>query len=71
MEVADRDDPVEEYNDWVVQLCHDGRLLLQVLGYIRVLDLVKCSHLQSHLLAQNDVNGHLQKGCRGQLVVAN
>ena len=63
MEVADRDDPVEEYNDWVVQLCHDGRLLLQVL------DLVKCSHLQSHLLAQNDVNGHLQKGCRGQLVV--
>ena len=58
-------------NDWVVQLCHDGRLLLQVL------DLVKCSHLQSHLLAQNGVadkdhfvEGLLAKGGWGQLVAA-
>ena len=54
----------------MVQLPHDGRLLLLVLGDIRVLDVMKCSQLQNHWLAQNDVSGHLQKGCRGQLVVA-
>ena len=54
----------------MVQLRHDGRLLLQVLGDIGVIDLVKWSHLQNHWLAQNDVSGHLQKGCRGQIVVA-
>ena len=54
----------------MVQLRHDGRLLLQVLGDIGVIDLVKCSHPQNHRLVQDDVSGHLQKGCRGQLVVA-
>ena len=32
----------------------DGRLPLQVLGDLGLLDLVKCHHLQSHLLVQND-----------------
>ena len=35
----------------------DGRLPLQVLGDLGLLDLVKCHHLQSHLLVQNDVVG--------------
>ena len=39
----------------MVQLPHDGRLPLQVLGDVGVLDLVKHHHLQSHLLVQNDV----------------
>ena len=34
---------------------HDGRLPLQVLGDIGVVDLVKRHHLWSHLLVQNDV----------------
>ena len=55
----------------MVQLCHDGRLPLQVLGDVGVLDLVKCHHLQSHLLVQNDVVGQVtfSKGGRGQLAV--
>ena len=55
----------------------DGRLPLQVLGDLGLLDLVKCHHLQSHLLVQNDVvgqdhfaEGPLAKGGWGQLVVA-
>ena len=48
---------------------HDGRLPLQVLGDIGVVDFVKCSHLQNHWLAQDEVSGHSQKGCWGQLVV--
>ena len=62
----------------MVQLRHDGSLPLQVLGDVWVLDLVKCHHLQSHLLVQNDVvgqdhfaKGPLAKGGWGQLVVAN
>ena len=62
----------------MVQLPHDGRLPLQVLGDVGVLDLVKRHHLQSHLLVQNDVvgqdhfaEGPLAKGGWGQLVVAN
>ena len=39
----------------MVQLGHDGRLPLQVLGDVGILDLVKYHHLQSHLLVQNDV----------------
>ena len=55
---------------------HDGRLPLQVLGDIGVVDLVKRHHLWSHLLVQNDVirQGHVskwEKGDWGQLVVAN
>ena len=49
VEVADRDDFGS------VQLCHDGRLPLQVLGDVGVVDLVKRHHLWSHLLVQNDV----------------
>ena len=62
----------------MVQLPHDGRLPLQVLGDVGVLDLVKRHHLQSYLLVQNDVvgqdhfaKGPLAKGGWGQLVVAN
>ena len=60
----------------VVQRRHEGRLLLQVLGLgdVGVLDLVKCHHLQSHLLVQIDVVGqvHVATGPLGwgQLVVA-
>ena len=43
----------------MVQLCHDGRLPLQVLGDVGVLDLVKRYHLQSNLLVQNDVVGQV------------
>ena len=55
---------------------HDGRLPLQVLGDIGVVDLVKRHHLWSHLLVQNDVVGqeHVSKWAKGdwgQLVVAN
>ena len=48
---------------------HDGRLPLQVLGDVGVLDLVKRHHLQSHLLVQNDVVGQVTfaKGGWGQL----
>ena len=49
--VADRD------KDGLAQLCHDGRLPLQVLGDVGVLDIVKCHHLQSHLLVHDDVAG--------------
>ena len=54
MEVADRDDLVQG-DVGVVQLGQDGRLPLQVLGDIGVVDLVKRHHLWSHLLVQNDV----------------
>ena len=51
---------------------HDGRLPLQVLGDVGILDLVKYHHLQSHLLVQDDVVGqlHIAKGGWGQLEVA-
>ena len=66
VEVADRDDLVRGDNDEVVQLCHDGRLLVQVLA--------KCHHLQSRLLDvvdhHNVDEGLLAKGGWGQLVVA-
>ena len=60
----------------MVQLGHDGRLPLQVLGDVRVVDRVKRHHLWSHLLVQNDVirQGHIskwEKGNWGQLVVTN
>ena len=60
----------------MVQLGHDGRLPLQVLGDIGVIDLVKRHHLWSHLLVQNDVVGHeyVSKWVKddwGQLVLAN
>ena len=60
----------------MVQLGHDGRLPLQVLGDVGVVDLVKRHHLWSHLLVQNDVVGqeHVSKWAKGdwgQLVVAN
>ena len=61
----------------MVQLGHDGRLPLQVLGDVGVLDLAKCPPLQSHLLVQYDVvgqdhfaEGPLSKSGWGQLVVA-
>ena len=56
----------------MLQFGHDGRLPLQVLGDVGILDLVKYHHLQSHLLVQNDVIGqlHIAKGGWGQLVVA-
>ena len=41
VEVADRDNLVQGDNIGMVQLRHDGRLPLQVLGDVRVLDLVK------------------------------
>ena len=49
----------------VVQLRHDGRLPLQVLGDVVVLDLVKCRHLQSDVVGQV----HVVKGGWGHLVV--
>ena len=52
---ADRDDPEQGDDDGVVQLCHDGRLRLQVLGDVGVLDLVKFHHLQSHLPVHKDI----------------
>ena len=60
----------------MVQLGHDGRLPLQVLGDVRVVDRVKRHHLWSHLIVQNDVVGqeHVSKWAKGdwgQLVVAN
>ena len=60
----------------MVHLRHDGRLPLQVLGDVRVEELVKRHHLWSHLLVHNDVVGqeHVSKGAKGdwgQLVVAN
>ena len=61
----------------MVQLRHDGRLPLQVLGDVGILDLMKRHHLQSHLLVQNDVvgqdhfaKGPLAKSGWSQLVVA-
>ena len=58
-------------NDGVVQLRHDGRLPLQVLGDVGVLDLVKCHQLQRHLLVQDDSSSsQTAKGGWGQLVVA-
>ena len=61
----------------MLQLGHDGRLPLQVLGDVGVVDLVKRHHLWSHLLVQNDVvvvgQGHISKWAKGdwgQLVVA-
>ena len=77
VEGDDRDDLLEGDDDRVVQHRHEGRLPLQVLGDVGILDLVKCHHLQSHLLVQNDVvgkdhfaEGPLAKGGWGQLVVA-
>ena len=46
LEVADRDDLLQGAGDGVVQLLHDGRLPLQVLADVGVLDLVKCHHVQ-------------------------
>ena len=68
MEVTNRDD-LDTVG--MVHLRHDGRLPLQVLGDVGVLDLVKCHHLQGHLLVQNDVVSqvHIAKGGWGQLVV--
>ena len=67
VEAADRDN--------LFQGDQHGRLPLQVLGDVGVLDLVKCHHLQSHLLVQIDVVGqvHVATGPLGwgQLVVAN
>ena len=69
VEAADRDN--------LFQGDQHGRLPLQVLGDVGVLDLAKCHHLQSHLLVQYDVvgqdhfaEGPLAKGGWGQLVVA-
>ena len=45
VQVADRDEPL--------QGDRDGRLPLQVLGDVGVLDLVGRRHLQSHLLVQD------------------
>ena len=48
---------------------HDGRLPLQVLGDMGVVDLVKRHHLWSHLLVQNDVvvvvQEHVSKWAKG------
>ena len=62
-------------NDGVVHLGHDGRLPLQVLGDVGVVDRVKRHHLWSHLLVQNDFvrQQHVSKWAKGdwgQLVVA-
>ena len=72
VEVVDKDDLLQGDGAGVVQLLHDGRLPLQVLGDKGVLDLVWRHHLQSHSLVQNGVVGHVQigKGGWGQLVVA-
>ena len=60
----------------MVQLGHKGRLPLQVLGDVGVVDRVKRHHLWSHLLVQNDFvrQQHVSKWAKGdwgQLVVAN
>ena len=47
---ADRHNLFQGDDDGVVQLLHDGRLPLQTLGDVGVVDLVKRRHLQSHLL---------------------
>ena len=43
----------------MVQLLHDGRLSLQVLGDVGVVDLAKRRHLRCHLLVQDGLVGQV------------
>ena len=54
VEVADKDDLLEGDDGGVVQLGHDGRLPLQVLGDVGAVDLAQRHHLRCHLLVQDD-----------------
>ena len=64
-------------NVGMVELRHDGRLPLQVLPGVGILDLADSDHLQGHLLVQDDVVGqdHLAEGslaesCRSESIVS-
>ena len=54
VEAVDIDDLVQGDGDGVVQLGHDGRLPLQVLGDVGAVDLAQRHHLRCHLLVQDD-----------------
>jgi hypothetical protein len=67
---------VQSHNVGMVQLRHDGRLPLQVLPDVAILDLAESHHLQGDLLLQDDVvgqdhlaEGSFAEGCRGDLIV--
>ena len=53
VEEGDKDDLLQGDDAGVVQLLHEGRLPLQVVGDVGDVDHVKRRHLRSHLLAQD------------------